>query len=209
MSERWTRRQGAMRGTRFLAAAAAPSLRVLSIDIGMRNFAYCYYDLATERILEWRVMSLPPKDKTLLIPRLVGFVHEFQKQNAAICAEARLVAVEQQMTASMRILEAVCHSLFVGRARSVNPGQVKRFYREQYPLLVPAHKDGKKSKSIDYVLGKRLMVAVAAELLTAQPGPAVGRALWRPKEEGRLCRLFCAGRLRVAQARAVQSQKLT
>jgi hypothetical protein len=157
-----------MRVSRVLAAATS---RVLSIDIGMRNFAYCYYDLATEGILEWRVMSLPSKDKTLLIPRLVSFVHEFQKQNAVICAEARLVAVEQQMTASMRIMEAVCHSLFVGRARSVNPGQVKRYYREQYPLLVPAHKDGKKTKSIDYQLGKRMIVNVAKQLLETQKDP--------------------------------------
>jgi hypothetical protein len=172
-------------------AAAAPGSRVLSIDIGMRNFAYCYYDLASESILDWRVMSLPPKDKTLLIPRLVSFVHEFQKQNATICAEARLVVIEQQMTASMRIMEAVCHSLFVGRARSVNPGQVKRYYRDKYPLLVPVHKDGKKSKSIDYVLGKRLIVNVAKDLLKAQKNPQWGALFDTQKKKDDFADSYC------------------
>lgn len=143
--------------------------RILSIDIGTRNTAFCYFDVESQKILEWQRLSLPEKDgKTLLIPRLVKFVHSFKTDNAGIAEEADLVAVEQQMAASMRIMEAVLHSQFVGRALSVNPGQVKRYCRATYPDLVAVHKLGKKSKSIDYALNKKMMVSVATKELISQ-----------------------------------------
>lgn len=162
---------GKMRCSAVCAQNSSGLKRVLSIDIGMSNFAFCYYDISSDSILEWRRLSLPEKGKMLLIPRLVGFVHDFKREHAVIAEEATLVAVEQQMTASMRIMEAVCHSLFAGKARSVNPRQVKRYYREQYPLLVPVHKEGKTSRSIEYGMGKRLIVAVARDMLPTQTDP--------------------------------------
>ena len=98
--------------------------RVLSIDIGMKNFVFCDLEVESGRIVEWARLSLPPKGKELLIPRLVGFVHSFSLSHPRAAREASVVAVEQQIAASMRIMEAVLHSQFHGRARSVNPGQV-------------------------------------------------------------------------------------
>ena len=138
---------------------------VLSIDIGMKNFCYCLYSLSSGRILRWERLELPPKGKELLIPRLVSFVHQFKEQNEDMSRDASIVAIEQQIAASMRIMEAVLHSQFVGRAQSVNPRQVKRHFRALFPELVPEHRTGKKSRSIDYALGKRLAVAVTKELL--------------------------------------------
>jgi hypothetical protein len=147
----------------------------------------------SDSILEWRRIALPdPKaEKLLLIPRLVKFVHEFKSSNAAIADEATVVAVEQQMAASMRIMEAVLHSQFVGRARSVNPGQVKRFYRELYPELVPQHKDNKKTKSISYALGKRLIVGVAKQLLPEQSNPVWAEMFAQSKKKDDFADCFC------------------
>merc|ERR1712065_81343 len=122
--------------------------RILSIDVGMKNFCFCFYDVASQRILAWERLELPPKGKMLLIPRLVGFVHQFTEQPAAMASEATVVAIEQQMAASMRIMEAVLHSRFAGRAQSVNPRQVKNHFRALYPDDCPVHKNNKKSRSI-------------------------------------------------------------
>ena len=145
---------------------------VLSVDIGTRNFAFCLFDVDAKAIVDWQRISLPPKGKELLIPRLVSFVHGFCREHEAVARAASVVAVEQQMTASMRILEAVMHSQFVGRAVSVNPRTVKRFYRDAFPALVPAPVvDGARNKASEYRLGKKLMVNVATSLLEQEPDP--------------------------------------
>ncbi len=157
------------------------------------SFFVHFFLFKTDCILEWKRIALPdPKaEKLLLIPRLVKFVHEFKHSNSVIAAEASVVAIEQQMAASMRIMEAVLHSQFVGRARSVNPGQVKRFYREMYPELVPAHKDNKKTKSISYALGKRLMVGVAKQMLPQQKDPQWMELFSQSKKKDDFADCFC------------------
>ena len=37
--------------------------RVLSIDIGMKNFVFCDLEVESGRIVEWARLSLPPKGK--------------------------------------------------------------------------------------------------------------------------------------------------
>lgn len=157
-----------MKNERIFHREMGPGKRILSIDIGMKNFCFCYYDSGTQEILEWTRLMLPPKDKQLLIPRLVSFVHAFTKEHSTVATEASVVAVEQQIAASMRIMEAVLHSQFVGRARSINPRQVKNHFRALYPDDIAVHKKGLKSRSIDYVLGKKLAVAVSSRLLEHQ-----------------------------------------
>jgi hypothetical protein len=67
-----------------------------------------------------------------------------------------------------RIMEAVLHSQFHGKIQSVNPGQVKRFLRVIYPDDCPTHKTGKKSRSIDYRLGKKMAINITRRLLPEQ-----------------------------------------
>lgn len=110
------------------------------------------------------------------------------------------------MAASMRIMEAVLHSQFVGRARSVNPGQVKRFYRELYPDLVPLpHKDNKKSKSITYAAGKRLIVGVAKQLLIDQSDPKWSALFTESKKKDDFADCFCQA-VYVSKRRALYLQ---
>lgn len=136
--------------------------KILSIDVGVKNFCYCFFDADSQNILEWTRLSLPPKGNTLLIPRLVKFLHDFEHLNQAMISSATHIAVEQQMTSSMRIMEAVLFSQYYGRAFSVNPRRVKKYWREQHPEECPVRTStSPTTKSIEYRLGKRLAVSVA------------------------------------------------
>lgn len=140
--------------------------RVLSIDLGTKNFCYCVYDGATSRIEAWERLTLPPKGKQLLIPRLAHFLHQFGREHAMLVDSATHVIVEQQMTSSMRIMEAILYAQYLGRSQSVNARTVKRYWREQHPDAWRAHPThAAPTRDMTYRLGKQMAMRITRDHL--------------------------------------------
>jgi hypothetical protein len=171
----------------------ARPLHVLSIDLGVKNFCYCFLDGVEERIVKWERLSVPQKKgHDLLIPRLVGFLERFRRDNAAMVLDASLVAIEMQMTSSLRIMvrsvacptassngppppstkEAVMYTQYLGKSQSFNARKVKAYWRDKYPDMVPEKLSANLgNRNIEYRLGKKMAVDIAeAKILPLQQG---------------------------------------
>jgi len=93
-------------------------MRILAIDIGIRNLALCMLD--NGRIAHWQTVDLSgsdykPQDN-------VKLVMEFRNEFSYLFDAADLVIVERQMRVNMRIIEAVLHALSLKSARWSAPG---------------------------------------------------------------------------------------
>ncbi len=142
-------------------------LKVLSVDLGTKNFCFCYYDGVAERVLRWERLALPPRGKLLLIPRLAAFLSSFQTQYAEMVAEATHVAIEQQMTSTMRIMEAVMYTQYMGKSQSLNPRMVKAYFRHEYPDMCEplSPTEARPSRNVEYRRGKKMAMLIARDRL--------------------------------------------
>lgn len=143
------------------------TLKILSVDLGTKNFCYCYYDGVADRVLRWERLELPARGKLLLIPRLASFLAAFREQHADMVAEATHVAIEQQMTSTMRIMEAVMYTQYLGKSQSLNPRMVKAYFRHEYPDMceTPLTTEARPSRNVEYRRGKKMAMAIARDRL--------------------------------------------
>lgn len=157
--------------------AAAAVFRILSVDLGTKNFSFCYLDGTTETILQWKRLSITSKRAgMLLIPRLASFLDGFAKEHKEMVEEATHVVIEQQMTSSMRIMEAVMYMQYLGKSQSLNARKVKAYWRNEYPDCIHVPKVRAKdvgatapiaalpsSRSREYRLGKKLATNIVEQ----------------------------------------------
>jgi len=99
-------------------------MRILAIDIGIRNLALCMLD--NGRIAHWQTVDLSgsdykPQDN-------VKLVMEFRNEFSYLFDAADLVIVERQMRVNMRIIEAVLHALSFKKCKVVGARTIKQHF---------------------------------------------------------------------------------
>lgn len=89
---------------------------ITSIDVGIKNLAYCVYDSETRQLPAWEVFSLGRTDDTLC-PRVAQALNDRWES----FAPAGTVVIERQMGSNrkMKIMEAYLHMYFVARGKNV------------------------------------------------------------------------------------------
>jgi len=99
-------------------------MRVLAIDISIRNLALCMLD--DKRIVHWQTVDLSgseyrPQDN-------VKLVMEFRNEFSHLFDAADLVIIERQMRVNMRIIEAVLHALSYKKCKIISARTIKQHF---------------------------------------------------------------------------------
>ena len=100
---------------------------VLAIDVGIKNFAMCAYDLETNKVVFWDNRSLVPNGRYLPSYN-VQYVTDFVMRYQSLFDSAAIVLIERQMRCNMRIIEAVLQTMFFNRCHIIHARSVKAHY---------------------------------------------------------------------------------
>ena len=96
-------------------------MRILSVDIGIRNFAWSVYCTDLRRFVEFRVIDL-------------GAVKDYVARMRALTLEEPFVSsdvilVENQMRACMKTMATAIRCFHYDKTLAVAPQRIKRFFR--------------------------------------------------------------------------------
>jgi hypothetical protein len=117
---------------------------ILSIDIGIRNFGFCFYDPNTKKIINWGTRNLTPSKSSDFIMSACNFFKDFEKEESKLFESVGSVVIEQQIRGNMRIIEAIIYTFFFPRYQTeiLNTKKVffylkffKRFFQNFLILL--------------------------------------------------------------------------
>lgn len=85
-------------------------MRILSIDVGIRNLAMCLLDEKNKLILEWDVSGVPPQHADGLYPSLNNHLNE---REWLLTADTVLIEKQPDKNRKMKTVENFLHSYFV------------------------------------------------------------------------------------------------
>jgi len=96
-------------------------MRIVSVDIGTRNFAYTVYCTDTSSFVLFQMLDLRKvKDSVLKMKELSDSEH-FQK--------AKVILVENQMRSCMKTMATALRCFHLDKVVKVHPHSVKRFFQ--------------------------------------------------------------------------------
>lgn len=143
-------------------------MKILSIDCGIKNLAYCLYNTETKEIEEWHVVNISPypeSDKTpehSYIPELCVTFFETNKH----LLECDTVIIEKQppRNAKMRVTEGSIYTYFILRGRLDGMITKVETYSPKHKLKGALGITGKSA----YSKRKKLAIQKVTEILQSQ-----------------------------------------
>ena len=119
-------------------------MRVVSIDVGLRNFGYAI--LQDHELVDFDsicIWDLVPKNKRTDYPYIARVLVE----NTNIFDKADVVLIERQMQARMKMIACALRCFFWGKSKMIAPLSVRKHFK----ISTGVYKENKKA-SKDFVL---------------------------------------------------------
>ena len=133
--------------------------RVLAIDAGTRNFAYCVVDPVTWREpVVWYKEDLWTKGGKPSKEQVIEITHAWCRRNKALVDSCDLVVLEQQLRTTFIVQNAVIHALFFDKVTSVSPMTVGSFFH------LPKTREHKKAATVALCQRNATMAAEVEKL---------------------------------------------
>jgi len=124
-------------------------MKVLSLDIGLRNMGVVFFDSATKH-LAWQLVDLfvtTPKAREQRDYCLM--THRMMKKYEELFDDADHILLERQMQSRMRVIAASIRSRYFDKTKMIAPILVKRHFATSRGN----HSDNKKA-AINFVMSK-------------------------------------------------------
>ena len=96
-------------------------MKIVSVDIGTRNFAYTVYDTNQSKFIMFRLLDLRAKKDLVLEMKEISDSLPFQ--------EASVILVENQMRACMKTMATALRCFHLDKVVRVHPHSVKRHFK--------------------------------------------------------------------------------
>jgi len=96
--------------------------KILALDIGIRNLAYCYTEDGVP--VQWENVSIV--DGPYVPTDNVSYIHHFVAAHRGLFEQADTIVIERQMRVNMRIIEAVLHALYFKKTKLIHARSVKQ-----------------------------------------------------------------------------------